>query len=143
MIGIVICCHGKMGDGVRDAAEMIVGTQEQLEVIGVNPGDGSADLRAALEKAVEKTDDGHGVLLLTDLFGGTPTNICCTLLGLRDVEVITGFNLPLLIKALTGRTNAESVSQLAKTSSEYGQRHISVAGELLAGELLQKGKKSS
>ena len=131
MIGIVICCHGQMGEGMRNAAEMIVRPQEQLTVVSVNPGDGSEQLHTAVVAAVEETDSGSGVLLLTDLFGGTPTNICCALLGNRDVEIVTGFNLPLLIKALTGRAEATSVLELAKSACEYGQRHISIAGELL------------
>lgn len=135
MIGVVICCHGKMGEGMRQAAEMIVGPQQQLTVVSVNPGDGGAEILDALSKAVKEVEDGQGVLLLTDLFGGTPTNIGCALLGDANIEVVTGFNLPLLIKALTGRADAPDLAVLARTASEYGQRHISVAGDLL-------GKKS-
>ncbi len=134
MIGIVICCHGKMGEGMRDAAEMIVGAQEQLRVVSVNPGNGGNEILDALTQAVKEVDKGDGVLLVTDLFGGTPTNIGCALLGEASVEVVTGFNLPLLIKALTGRNDASSLSELARTASDYGRRHISVAGDLLHGD---------
>ena len=68
------------------------------------------------------------------MFGGTPTNICCTLLGRGDVEVVTGVNLPLMVKALTGRSETVSLAQLAAMATAYGQRYIAVAGELLRGE---------
>jgi PTS system mannose-specific IIA component len=122
-----------MGEGMRDAAEMIIGPQEQLRVISVQPGDGGNDVLEGLTKAVKEVDSGDGVLMLTDLFGGTPTNIGCALLGEASIEVVTGFNLPLLIKALTSRRDVMSISELARTASEYGRRHISVAGDLLQG----------
>ena len=134
MIGVVICCHGKMGEGMRDAAEMIVGAQEQLAVVSVNPGDNGTEILESLTEAFKEVDDGQGVLLLTDLFGGTPTNIGCALLSEATVEVVTGFNLPLLIKAITSRNNGADLAKLAREASEYGRRHISVAGELLHGE---------
>jgi PTS system mannose-specific IIA component len=133
MIGVVICCHGTMGDGMRHAAEMIIGPQEQLEVVSVKPGDGGNDVREALLGAVKKADSGDGVLLLTDLFGGTPTNVACALLGEAPIEMVTGFNLPLLVKALTTRAEANSLPELASEASAYGQRHISVASEILQG----------
>ena len=117
---------------MKDAAEMIVRPQEHLSVVSVNPGDGSEQLLKELTNAVEETDDGDGVLVLTDLFGGTPTNIGCTLLDNKNIEVVTGFNLPLLIKAITARGDTKSVVDLAKMASDYGRRHISIAGELLA-----------
>jgi PTS system mannose-specific IIA component len=133
MIGIVICCHGQMGDGMLDAAEIIVGPQEQLVVVSVKPGDGGNDILEALGKAIEDVDTGAGVLLLTDLFGGTPTNIGCALLSETNIEVVTGFNLPLLIKAITGRQDISELAELARTATEYGQRHMSIAGDLLGG----------
>jgi PTS system mannose-specific IIA component len=133
MIGIVICCHGKMGDGMRDAAEIIVGRQDQLEVVSVRPGDGGNEILDALTKAIAAVDSGSGVLLLTDLFGGTPTNIGCALLGETNIEVVTGFNLPLLIKAITGRQDVLEIAELARTATEYGQRHMSIAGDILGG----------
>jgi PTS system mannose-specific IIA component len=131
MIGLVICCHGDMGTGMRDAAEIIVGRQEQLLVVSVKPGDGGNDILDALKVAIKAVDTGSGVLLLTDLFGGTPTNIGCALLGETHMEVVTGFNLPLLIKAITGRQDITDLAELARTATEYGQRHMSIAGDLL------------
>lgn len=134
MIGIVICCHGEMGEGMRNATEIIVGPQEQLQVVSVKPGDGGNDILEALKKAIAKVDSGSGVLLLTDLFGGTPTNISCALLGEADIEVVTGFNLPLLIKAITGRQDVLDIGELARNATEYGQRHMSIAGDLLGNK---------
>lgn len=133
MIGIVICCHGKMGEGMKDATEIIVGPQEQLEVVSVQPGDGGNEILESLNSAIKKADSGGGVLLLTDLFGGTPTNIGCALLGDTNIEVVTGFNLPLLIKAVTGREEQSDIADLARTATDYGQRHMSIAGDLLGG----------
>lgn len=134
MIGIVLCCHGQMGQGMRDAAEMIVGAQDQLHVVAVNPGVGGNEILESLNMAVKEVDKGDGVLLLTDLFGGTPTNIACALLGEANIEVVTGFNLPLLIRALTSRVETRDLPELARLASEYGRRHISVAGDLLQGD---------
>lgn len=133
MIGIVLCCHGNMGDGIRGAAEMIVGPQEQFAVVSVKPGEQSEKILNALKTAISDVDSGDGVLLITDLFGGTPTNISCALLKDAHVEVVTGLNLPLLIKALTARSDEIELSELAGKASQYGRRHISVAGELLQG----------
>jgi mannose PTS system EIIA component len=134
MIGIVICCHGTMGEGMRNAAELIVGPQKNLDVVSVKPGDGGNDILEALKKAIAKVDTGTGVLLLTDLFGGTPTNISCALLGEANIEVVTGFNLPLLIKAITGRSDTVEIGELARVATEYGQRHMSIAGDLLGSK---------
>ena len=134
MIGIVICCHGEMGEGMKNAAEIIVGPQEQLQVVSVKPGDGGNDILEALKRAITQVDTGSGVLLLTDLFGGTPTNISCALLGEADIEVVTGFNLPLLIKAITGRQDVLDIGELARNATEYGQRHMSIAGDLLGNK---------
>ncbi len=140
MIGVVICCHGKMGDGMRDAAEMIVGPQAQIEVVSVNPGVGGNEILEQLGRAIKEVDTGEGSLLCTDLFGGTPTNIACALLDEANTEVVTGFNLPLLIKVLTTREEVSELRELAVTASEYGRRHISVAGDLLRGSTKNRDK---
>jgi PTS system mannose-specific IIA component len=119
---------------MRDAAEMIVGKQEKLAVVSVNPGAGGNEILGQLTEAIKEVSSGDGVLLLTDLFGGTPTNIGCALLGEAAVEVVTGFNLPLLIKALTGRHEETELADLARLASDYGRRHISIAGDLLQGK---------
>jgi PTS system mannose-specific IIA component len=123
---------------MRHAAEMIVGQQNQLSVVSVNPGDGGNQLLDTLTAAIKEAESGNGVLLLTDLFGGTPTNVGCTLLGETNIEVITGFNLPLLIKALTLRGDMTDLSALARVASDYGKRHISVAGDILGDKIIKK-----
>jgi len=83
-----------------------------------------------LSAAVQKADTGAGVIIFTDMFGGTPTNISCTFLE-KHVEVVTGINLPALVRAINMREGAEPLAKVAAESAEYGQRHISVAGQLL------------
>lgn len=119
---------------MRDATEIIVGPQEQIAVVSVKPGDGGNEILDAINAAIRQVDTGAGVILLTDLFGGTPTNIGCTLLGNSNLEVVTGFNLPLLIKAVTGRQETEEIAELARTAAEYGRRHMSIAGDLLGNK---------
>jgi PTS system mannose-specific IIA component len=124
MVGIVLCCHGAMGAGMRDAAEMIVGPTAQLAVVGVFPGDGRERVIAALVEAVREVDRGHGVLVLADLPGGTPWNLLTTAFGDGGLELVAGINLPALLKALTGREAAADAASLAREVTEYGGRHL-------------------
>lgn len=132
MIGIVLFGHGKIAHELARAAEMILGPQRAMTAIGVEPEEGEAVINERLSLAIEETDRGEGVLLLTDMFGGTPMNMSCRYLDDTRVEVVTGINLAVLIKALTGRQEQETVlAELATVVAEYGRRDISVAGELL------------
>jgi PTS system mannose-specific IIA component len=131
MIGIVLFGHGKVAHEFVRAAEMILGPQKVLSAIGVEPEEGEAVIIERLNKAIDATDRGEGVLLLTDMFGGTPMNMSCRYLEDTQVEVVTGTNLAVLIKALTGRKEQTSLADLATEVAGYGQRDISVAGELL------------
>jgi mannose PTS system EIIA component len=132
MIGIVLFGHGRVAHEFVRAAEMILGPQEGLTPIGVEPEDGEAVINKRLNEAIEETDRGEGVLLLTDMFGGTPMNMSCRYLEDTRVEVVTGINLAVLIKAVTGRKEADvGLGNLASEVAEYGRKDISVAGELL------------
>ena len=133
MIGIVLCSHGRLAQELAGVDEMILGQQQRLEAVGVAPDDGEAAINARLSEAIQEVDDGSGVLLLTDMFGGTPMNLGCRYLDDCRVEVVTGANLAALIKALTGRRDDLSLSELARLAAEYGRKDISVAGELLRG----------
>ncbi len=139
MIGIVLFGHGRLAHEFVRASEMILGPQKVLSAIGVEPEEGEAVIIERLGQAIEQTDRGEGVLLLTDMFGGTPMNMSCRYLEDARVEVVTGINLALLIKALTGRKESVTLADLASEVSEYGRRDISVAGELL--RVPQKGGK--
>ncbi len=138
MIGIVLFSHGRLAHELVGATEMILGSQEILVAVGVDPEDGEAAIIERLNAAIEDTDQGEGVLLLTDMFGGTPMNMSCRYLEDTRIEVVTGTNLAVLIKALTGRKEQVSLGDLAHEVAEYGRRDISVAGELLRGPRKEK-----
>ena len=134
MIGIVLFGHGKLAEEFVRAAEMILGTQKVLFPIGVEPEEGEAIIIKRLKQAIAEADRGEGVLLLTDMFGGTPMNMSCRYLDDTRVEVVTGLNLAALIKALTGRKEPVALGELASEVARYGRQDISVAGELLRVE---------
>jgi PTS system mannose-specific IIA component len=134
MIGIVLFGHGRLAEEFVRAAEMILGPQSVIAAIGVDPQEGEAAIIERLKQAVDQTDRGEGVLLLTDMFGGTPMNMSCRYLDDTRFEVVTGLNLALLIKALTGRQESVRLSELAADVARYGRQDISVAGELLRVE---------
>lgn len=131
MIGIVLFGHGRLAQELERAAEMILGPQKLLIPLGVEPEEGEAVINERLNGAIEEADRGEGVLLLTDMFGGTPMNMSCRYLEDTRVEIVTGINLAALIKALTGRRDHSDLGELASQVADYGRRDISVAGELL------------
>ena len=98
--------------------------------VAIDPGQSAEDMREAIDAALTAADQGQGVLVLTDMFGGTPSNISLSFLGERRVEVVTGLNLPMLIKLATMR-EPKPLDELARFIRDYGQRNISVASELL------------
>ncbi|MCK9462907.1 MAG: PTS sugar transporter subunit IIA [Proteobacteria bacterium] len=128
-IGVVICCHGEMAAGLRSAAEMIVGPQEGLAVVGVRPADGREDVEASLATAATMVDRGAGVLVLTDLPGGTPCVEAARRRG-ASYEMIAGVNLPALVEVLMGRADAPDVHALAEVAAEIGRRHVASGREL-------------
>ncbi len=135
MIGIVVFGHGKLPHEFVRAAELILGDQLALCPVGVEPDQGEATIINHVKEAMKKSDQGQGVLVLTDMFGGTPMNIGCRYLENTRVEVVTGANLAALIKGLTGRHQEITLIELANEVAAYGRRDISVAGELLRGTM--------
>jgi PTS system mannose-specific IIA component len=133
MIGIVLFFHGKVAQELIAAAEAILGPQPRLCAVGVDPAEGEASIEARLAAAIGEADHGAGVLLLTDMFGGTPMNMSCRYLDDSRVEIVTGTNLAALIRALTAREEHSSLGGLARDVAEYGRKDISVAGVLLRG----------
>ena len=128
MIGVVLCTHAKLGSALLDAAEMIVGEFSHATSISVEPGDSGEDILDRLSAAIESVSEGDGVIVLCDMFGGTPSNVSLTLLS-DSVEVVTGVNLPMLLKLFTSRDL--SLVELASTIQKHGQDNILVAGALL------------
>ncbi|HTO96951.1 MAG TPA: PTS sugar transporter subunit IIA [Myxococcales bacterium] len=122
MIGVVVATHGKLAEEMIRTAEAVVGPLERvvpLSVVATSP-----DLRGDLKSAIGRVDQGDGVLLLTDLLGGSPTNLCVSFLAERQVEVVTGVNLPMLIKLHGLRQSGKPVVQVARELVEAGQRSI-------------------
>lgn len=132
MIGIVIVTHGLLGREILKTAEFIVGSLERCATVSVDNGRGPDAIRQAIEQAIADVNRGVGVLVLTDMFGGTPSNISLSFLDEGRIEILTGVNLPMLIKAIQLRGKA-SLAEAAQAISEYGRKSITVAGEILGG----------
>ena len=130
MIGLVLVTHGRLAIEFRIAMEHVVGPQQAVEAICIGPDDDMEARRADIAAAVARVDDGTGVILLTDLFGGTPSNLAISLLQAGHVEVIAGVNLPMLIRLESAR-KAMTVKQAVAAAREAGTKYISVASELL------------
>jgi PTS system mannose-specific IIA component len=130
LIGVVATSHCRLAEEMLAAAEMIVGHLQNCKVICFKPAQPVDELIMLMGDAIKEVDQGKGVLILTDLFGGTPANISLSFQGPR-VEVVCGMNLPMLIK-LAGCRNGCSLSEVASMVKEYGQRHISLASEVLS-----------
>ncbi len=133
MIGVVIAAHGKLAEELVRTAETVVGPLEQARAVSVVAT--QPDMRGELKDAIRAVDTGDGVLLLTDLMGGSPTNLCLSFLTERRVEVVTGVNLPMLLKLGGLRAQAKSIDQLARELAEAGQKSIGHASELLRSRL--------
>ena len=135
MIGVVVCTHGPLAEALLATARMIVGEFPAATTVAVERGDGMEGILGRLRAAVADVDGGEGVILLCDMFGGTPSNLSLSLLG-DHLEVVTGVNLPMLLKLYTGRSG--DLCEVAATARDHGRQNILVAGELLRG----KGKPS-
>lgn len=132
MVGIVVIAHGNLAKAFVETAEEIVGGLERVVWVCVKERHRGEEIRKEIEKAIKKVDMGYGVLLLTDMFGGTPSNLGLTFLEKGRVEVLTGLNLPMLLKLATCR-EGKNVSEVAECLKEYGKESISIASEILEG----------
>jgi PTS system mannose-specific IIA component len=130
MIGLVLVTHGRLAEEFRVAMEHVVGPQKAIETICIGPDDDMETRRADIARAVTQVNDGTGVILLTDLFGGTPSNLAISLLKGGEVEVVAGVNLPMLIRLESARKSMDVVAAVT-AAKEAGQKYISVASELL------------
>jgi len=128
-VGVVIVTHTDYGMWLLKAAECILGHQEHCRCVSVDMATEVDHILASLKAAIKETDQGGGVLILTDMFGGTPTNLSLSLLGSGRLEVLTGVNLPMLIKILGART--KDLEGLAAEGKQAGCQGIVVAGEVL------------
>lgn len=131
MLGIVLVTHGNLAAEFAAAVEHVVGPQEQMETICI-PADADMEkMRAVIMKATEDADSGEGVVLLTDMFGGTPSNLAISVMEDKKVDVVAGVNLPMLIKLVTLR-KTESLEEAVLQAQEAGRKYINVASNLLA-----------
>jgi PTS system mannose-specific IIA component len=130
MIGLVLVTHGRLASEFITAMEHVVGPQEQVEAIAIGPDDDMEARRADIAAAIAKVEVGKGVILLTDLFGGTPSNLAISLLERGRVEVIAGINLPMLIRLASARKTMKVIDAVA-AAREAGRKYISVASEVL------------
>lgn len=130
MIGLVLVTHGRLADEFVTAMEHVVGPQEQVATIAIGPEDDMENRRGDIADAIARVDDGQGVVVLTDLFGGTPSNLAISLMERGRVEVIAGMNLPMLIRLGSARKSMKVVDAVA-AAREAGRKYISVASEVL------------
>jgi len=130
MVGAIIVTHANLGESLVEAAEAITGAIEKTRVLSVKTTDSTEAIRDRLAAAVDELDSGDGVIVFTDLFGGTPTNVALSLLEEDRVEVITGVNLPVLIK-FTGHRSEKPLHELTLVLKEYGRSSIVLAGDML------------
>jgi PTS system mannose-specific IIA component len=136
MIGLVLVTHGRLAHEFIAAMEHVVGAQPQLAAVSIGPEDDMEARRAEIAAAARAVDDGRGVILLTDMFGGTPSNLAISLMGgagaPREVEVIAGVNLPMLIRLASARRSL-TVAEAVEAAQEAGRKYISVASRILDG----------
>lgn len=130
MVGSVIITHGALAQALLSAAESISGKVEGVSTVSISQSDTTEGLRDVLTKALKNADSGDGVLIFTDMFGGTPTNMALSTFEKGRVEVITGVNLPMVIKYLSHR-GEKSLDELSVMLRDYGQRSIVLAGDML------------
>ena len=132
MTGILIVSHYQLAEEFLRALELIVGELRHFRAIGLDPDMQPDEMRSRIDKSLREVDGGEGVLVLVDMFGGTPSNLCLSFLEEGRVEVVTGVNLPMLVK-VAGVKEATSVHELAEIARESGQQNISVASDILSG----------
>jgi len=129
-IGGVVITHGQLATELVNAAEMIVGEISHITAVSIGWHDDVEVARETIRQAIARVNSGRGVLLLTDMFGGTPTNIAATFLGVEPVEIVTGVNLPMILK-LANQDPNDDLLTVARKVKEQGQKNIYLASEIL------------
>jgi PTS system mannose-specific IIA component len=132
MIGIVLVTHGQLANAFRAALEHVVGHQDQIETISIGPDDDIEQRRRDIVTAIKDVDTGAGVAVLTDMFGGTPSNLAISVMNGANIEVVAGINLPMLIKLASVRDTA-SLDQAVVQAQDAGRKYIYIASRVLSG----------
>jgi PTS system mannose-specific IIA component len=133
MIGMVLVTHGRLGAEFIAALEHVVGPQRNVAAVCIGPEDDMELRRTEILDSVARVEEGDGVVVLTDMFGGTPSNLAISIIDKAKIEVIAGMNLPMLIKLASVR-NTEKLADAVTAAREAGRKYINVASQLLAGE---------
>jgi mannose PTS system EIIA component len=133
MIGLVLVTHGRLAVEFRAALEHVVGEQQQIETVTIGPDDDVEQRRRDIIEAVKRADHGDGVVILTDMFGGTPSNLSISVMNRPNVEVVAGINLPMLVKLAKVRAECPLDKSVA-AAQEAGKKYITVASRVLAGK---------
>ena len=131
MIGMVLVTHGRLAEELVAALEHVVGPQRNLAAVGIGPDDDMEERRMEIMENAVKADEGDGVVVLTDMFGGTPSNLAISIMDKANVEVIAGVNLPMLIKLASVR-ESEALADAVTSAREAGRKYINIASQLLA-----------
>jgi PTS system mannose-specific IIA component len=133
MIGLVLVTHGRLAKEFRAALEHVVGPQQQIETVSIGPDDDMDQRRRDILAAIHAVDVGAGVVVLTDMFGGTPSNLAISAMEGAKIDVIAGINLPMLIKLASIRDDV-SLEQAVTQAQDAGRKYISVASRILTGK---------
>jgi len=126
MVGILIVSHGHLAEALVSSAEVLVGPMEKIKAVSIWPGDKKEEIQERIEKEIKEVDNGEGVIILTDLLGGTPTNLSLSFLHDRHVAVVTGVNIPMLL-ALASYQKQKPLEEIARLVKKAGQRSITLA----------------
>ena len=133
MIGLVLVTHGRLAEEFRNAVEHVVGPQENFETVSIGADDNMEKRRTDIVDAVARVDQGSGVVVLTDMFGGTPSNLAISVMEAGHIEVIAGMNLPMLIK-LSSVRKGDKLAAAVEEAQTAGRKYINVASQLLAAK---------
>jgi len=133
MIGVVLVTHGRLACEFRSALEHVVGAQSQFEVVTIGPDDNVEQRRSDIVAAIKRVDTGEGVAILTDMFGGTPSNLAISCMSNPKVEVLAGINLPMLVKLAKVRDECPLTEAVA-AAQDSGRKYITIASRVLTGK---------
>ena len=133
MIGIVLVTHGRLAEEFKHAVEHVVGPQESMETVSIGADDDMEKRRQDILDAIDKAGSGNGVIILTDMFGGTPSNLAISVMEPGSIEVVAGVNLPMLIKLTSVRRNDNLAAALDEAQAA-GRKYINVASQVLAAK---------
>ncbi len=133
MIGLVLVTHGRLAAEFRAALEHIMGPQRQIEAVAIDPTDDIERRRQDIIDAVDRVDSGNGVAILTDMFGGTPSNLAISVMNAPNIEVIAGINLPMLVKLAKVREDT-TLAEAAAMAQDAGRKYINIASQVLNGK---------